>query len=174
MKYSLLEIYLKESKFDIVRDKNPELKQQIDFLEKEKLKPKYLDWSVKQLLTGSKLEDLIPTLKYFDTNQNRFKEKDINKYTSLKELEDLVKETGKSKTQEKKETKLISIVAGSLLLFSSIVDTALAETIVARLIVDEGSSPANCRFPLLATAQKSYRFRTTAPVTTWRSPSSTS
>ena len=95
------------AKIDDLITEYPDLSDSLKKIKSKNLKPKYFDWSIKQLLEGDKVEDLLPTIEYFDRNQNRFKEKDINKYEKLKDLEDLVKEISqtKSKKQERKETK---------------------------------------------------------------------
>jgi len=94
-------------KIDDLKSIHPELSDSLDELNRKKIKPKYLDWSVKQLLAGHKIQDIVPTIDYFDKNHSRFVEKDINKYKKLKDLEDEVKLLAqtKSKKQERKETK---------------------------------------------------------------------
>lgn len=68
---------------------------------------KYVEWMIKQLSQGVKKEDLVPTIQYFNRNQNKFQKKDINQYKSLKDLEDAAKdaESKKSNTQQRKIAK---------------------------------------------------------------------
>jgi hypothetical protein len=66
---------------------------------------------LKQVSAGHSENDLVPTIKYFDKNNQRFKNKDINSYTDLKDLEKFVKEIeGKrTKTDVKRAAKTNAI-----------------------------------------------------------------
>jgi hypothetical protein len=106
---SLLQEYIKrilsEKKSDDLKIKFPNLSSEIDELEKS-VHPKYLVWCVKQLTQDFSINDLIPTIKFYDKNSSKFQSKDINTYKTLKDLEDELKEIGsKSKTELRKETK---------------------------------------------------------------------
>ena len=68
-------------------------------------KNKYLIWIAQQLQKGYKAEDITSTIAFFHENPDRFEQKDIFKYEALKDLEDLVKEMGLSKRQEKEKDK---------------------------------------------------------------------
>lgn len=52
---------------------------------------KYLEWMIKQAIELG-TNDVIPTVEYFHKNIHKFKNKDINSYKTVKELEDKVKE----------------------------------------------------------------------------------
>jgi len=106
---SLLQEYIKrilsEKKSDDLKVKFPNLSSEIDELENT-VHPKYLEWCVKQLTQNFSINDLIPTIKFYDKNSSKFQSKDINTYKTLKDLEDELKEIGsKSKTELRKETK---------------------------------------------------------------------
>ena len=106
---SLLQEYIKrilsEKKSDDLKIKFPNLSNEIDELEKS-VHPKYLVWCVKQLSQDFSINDLIPTIKFYDKNSSKFQSKDINSYKTLKDLENELKEIGsKSKTELRKETK---------------------------------------------------------------------
>jgi hypothetical protein len=106
---SLLQEYIKriisEKKSDDLKIKFPNLSSEIDELEKS-VHPKYLVWCVKQLTQDFSINDLIPTIKFYDKNSSKFQSKDINSYKTLKDLEDELKEIGsKSKTELRKEVK---------------------------------------------------------------------
>lgn len=96
---------LTEGRIDDLKIKNPSLATMIDAI--ASIKPKYLDWAVKQLKLGHKPEDIIPTLRYFDANISRFEQKDINKY-DLKSLENTVKDlsTKVSRSQKTRDAKI--------------------------------------------------------------------
>lgn len=68
-------------------------------------KNKYLLWIAKQLKAGHDPSDISSSLQFFHKNPDRFKEKDIHKYKDLKQLEDLIKDMGLSKRQEKAKDK---------------------------------------------------------------------
>lgn len=68
-------------------------------------KNKYLMWIAKQLKAGHNESDISVTLRFFHENINRFIEKDIHEYKDLKELEDIVKNMGASKRQERQKKK---------------------------------------------------------------------
>jgi len=106
---SLLQEYIKrilsEKKSDDLKVKFPNLSNEIDELENT-VHPKYLEWCVKQLTQDFSINDLIPTIKFYDKNSSKFQSKDINSYKTLKDLENELKEIGsKSKTELRKETK---------------------------------------------------------------------
>ena len=106
---SLLQEYIKrilsEKKSDDLKVKFPNLSSEIDELENT-VHPKYLEWCVKQLTQNFSINDLIPTIKFYDKNSSKFQSKDINTYKTLKDLEDELKEIGsKSKTELRKEVK---------------------------------------------------------------------
>jgi len=106
---SLLQEYIKrilsEKKSDDLKIKFPNLSSEIDELENT-VHPKYLEWCVKQLTQNFSINDLIPTIKFYDKNSSKFQSKDINAYKTLKDLENELKEIGsKSKTELRKEVK---------------------------------------------------------------------
>ena len=106
---SLLQEYIKrilsEKKSDDLKVKFPNLSNEIDELENT-VHPKYLEWCVKQLTQDFSINDLIPTIKFYDKNSSKFQSKDINSYKTLKDLENELKEIGsKSKTELRKEVK---------------------------------------------------------------------
>jgi len=106
---SLLQEYIKrilsEKKSDDLKIKFPNLSSEIDELEKS-VHPKYLVWCVKQLTQDFSINDLIPTIKFYDKNSSKFQSKDISSYKTLKDLENELKEIGsKSKTELRKEVK---------------------------------------------------------------------
>ena len=106
---SLLQEYIKrilsEKKSDDLKIKFPNLSSEIDELEKS-VHPKYLVWCVKQLSHDFSINDLIPTIKFYDKNSSKFQSKDISSYKTLKDLENELKEIGsKSKTELRKEVK---------------------------------------------------------------------
>ena len=106
---SLLQEYIKrilsEKKSDDLKIKFPNLSNEIDELENT-VHPKYLEWCVKQLTQNFSINDLIPTIKFYDKNSSKFQSKDINSYKTLKDLENELKEIGsKSKTELRKEVK---------------------------------------------------------------------
>ena len=106
---SLLQEYIKrilsEKKSDDLKIKFPNLSSEIDELENT-VHPKYLEWCVKQLTQNFSINDLIPTIKFYDKNSSKFQSKDINTYKTLKDLENELKEIGsKSKTELRKEVK---------------------------------------------------------------------
>jgi len=106
---SLLQEYIKrilsEKKSDDLKVKFPNLSSEIDELENT-VHPKYLEWCVKQLTQDFSINDLIPTIKFYDKNSSKFQSKDINSYKTLKDLENELKEIGsKSKTELRKEVK---------------------------------------------------------------------
>lgn len=68
-------------------------------------KNKYLLWIAQQLKNGYNIEDIDATIKFFHENPSRFEEKDIHKYKDLKNLEDLIKDMGLSRRQEKEKNK---------------------------------------------------------------------
>lgn len=68
-------------------------------------KRKYLLWIARQLSLGCNAIDIENTLKFFHDNPDKFKVKDIHKYKTLKDLEDLVKEFGMSSRQSKFKDK---------------------------------------------------------------------
>jgi len=67
---------------------------------------KYLAWMLKQIMNGHIEEDIVPTIQYFHQNIQSFKNKDINSYEDLKDLEEIVKDT-ELKRQEKDNAKLV-------------------------------------------------------------------
>ncbi len=100
-----IKLVLVEKKSDTLKKKYPDLTAEIDELENA-VPVGYIEWCVKQIQSGSKLNDVIPTVKYFDKHKQRFKERDINRYTA-KSLEDEVKNISsqKSKNKQKEEIK---------------------------------------------------------------------
>jgi hypothetical protein len=98
---------MEAAKVDDLMAANPDLADDISRLSDEdpSKKGKYLEWCVKQLKMKAKMEDLVPTIQAFHTNQQRLEKKDINQYKSLKELEDAVKALPESKTKEKARVK---------------------------------------------------------------------
>jgi hypothetical protein len=68
-------------------------------------KNKYLLWIAQQLKKGHNSADISASIQFFHGNPDRFAQKDIHKYKDLKELEDLIKEMGLSRRQEKEKNK---------------------------------------------------------------------
>lgn len=89
LREAIREILL-EAKIDDLKKKYPEHIAILDKLVSGGMKSKYFEWAIKQIISGTKIEDLIPTISFFDKNWQRFKERDINRYTA-KSLEDAVK-----------------------------------------------------------------------------------
>ena len=96
-------------KVDDLKIKYPALVTQIDELNNADPSPskKYLQWMVKQINDGARIEDIIPSIQYFNSNTQKFDKKDIHQYSSVKELEDSVKAISEklSKTQQKNVAK---------------------------------------------------------------------
>lgn len=98
---------LQAAKVDDLVRANPDLEDEIRVLSDgdPSKKGKYLDWCVKQLKSGAKLEDLAPTIEAFHESQARLQKRDIGQYKSLKELENAIKDLPESKTKEKARVK---------------------------------------------------------------------
>ena len=92
-----------EAKSDDLKKKYPDKAADIDNLVSQRMKSKYLEWAVKQLIAGAAMSDLVPSIAYFDKNWQRFKNRDINSYTA-KSLEDTVKDLGFSSKKKSKES----------------------------------------------------------------------
>jgi hypothetical protein len=92
---------------DDLKKKYPDISEEIDEISQRdpSHRNKYVDWSVKQILRGHSLNDIIPTVELFNRKQMVLKQTDINKYEDLKELEDLLKALPESKRQEKQKAK---------------------------------------------------------------------
>jgi hypothetical protein len=101
------EVLLLEDRVSDAKKKYPELEKEIDELVSSDPSgsQKYLLWGVKQLSMGASINDLIPTIEFFHKNGPKFKNRDINAYKTLKELEDELKSITPTKTQERKATK---------------------------------------------------------------------
>jgi hypothetical protein len=101
------EVLLLEDRVSDAKKKYPELEKEIDELASSDPSgsQKYLMWSAKQLSLGVSVNDLIPTVEFFHKNGPKFKNRDINAYKTLKELEDELKSISPTKTQERKATK---------------------------------------------------------------------
>ena len=97
---------LTEGRIDDLKKKYPELSEKIDALASS-VKQKYVEWAVKQLRLGHSINDIIPTLNFFDKNVSKFENRDINSY-DLKSLENTVKSIGSksSVSQDRKEAKI--------------------------------------------------------------------
>jgi hypothetical protein len=102
------EVLLLEDRVSDVKTKYPDLEKEIDELASSDPSgsQKYLLWGVKQLSSGVSVNDLIPTIELFHKSTSRVKNKDINSYKSLKELENELKSIAPTKTQERKATKV--------------------------------------------------------------------
>jgi hypothetical protein len=84
-----------------IKDKNPNLTFQIDKLINSDPSgtKKYILWQIKQLKNGNNVEDLIRLISYFNNHIESFKQKDINKYLSLEELEKEIKIVSSKKSK---------------------------------------------------------------------------
>ena len=95
-------------KVDNLKAKHPDLSAEIDEIhQKDPSKnDKYIDWSVRQILRGHSLNDIIPTVELFHKKFSLLEKKDINQYKDLKDLENILKSLPESsKTQEKIKSK---------------------------------------------------------------------
>jgi len=94
-------------KVDNLKAKHPDLSSEIDEIhQKDPSKnDKYTDWSVRQILRGHSLNDIIPTVELFHKKYHILEKKDINQYKDLKDLENVLKDLPESKTQEKIKSK---------------------------------------------------------------------
>jgi len=98
---------LEAAKVDEFIIQNPDFEDEIKELSENdpSKKGKYLEWCVKQLKMKAKMDDLVPTITAFHTEQQRLAKKDINQYKTLKELENAIKDLPESKTKEKTRVK---------------------------------------------------------------------
>lgn len=94
-----------EGKVDDLKVQNPSFSSYIDELSVS-VKLKYLPWALRQVKAGERTEDVILTLSLFDKNFQRLDNKDINSYTSLKQLDDVVKTLGQSKKSQYDDVKI--------------------------------------------------------------------
>jgi hypothetical protein len=105
---NLISELLIEGKIDDLQEKYPNLDVQALAQLDPTPQKKYIEWIVKQTLAGGSKDDIGPTIDYFHKNNQRFQNKDINSYKTLKSLEDVVKDISQKKTSaerraEKKE-----------------------------------------------------------------------
>jgi len=61
---------------------------------------KYVPWMTQQLLQGHNVDEIVSAIKFFNNNSKKLAKKDINKYTDLKELQELAQHSGPSKREE--------------------------------------------------------------------------
>lgn len=96
-----------EGKVDLLKQQNPKLSNEIDRLAQSDPSKtlKYINWAVKQLKMGAKMEDLVPTISIFHRKIDKFKNRDINKYKTLKELEDETRKISVTKTRKEIKAK---------------------------------------------------------------------
>lgn len=102
---SLIQLTLLEGKVEDLTKKYPDV--DVEHLAKNDPSPtkKYLEWMCKRVedfydeggTTTEVYNDLIPTVKYFHDNIQRFPQKDILQFKSLKELENAVKDISSKK-----------------------------------------------------------------------------
>ncbi len=92
---------------DNLKKKYPDLSEEINSLISSDPSGRniYLLWSIKQLLKDFNINDIIPTIKLFHENKQSLNKKDINQYSSLKELEDTIKERLEKRQTRKEEIK---------------------------------------------------------------------
>ncbi len=92
---------------DNLKKKYPDLSEEINSLISSDPSGRniYLLWSIKQLLKDFSINDIIPTIKLFHDNKQSLNKKDINQYSSLKELEDTIKERLEKRQTRKEEIK---------------------------------------------------------------------
>lgn len=92
-------------KLEEALEKYPNLKDSIQELSSRdpSKNNKYLNWGIQQLQNGYSLNDIIPTLELFHKKKDGLEKKDINQYSDLKELENLLKNLSESKRQIKKQ-----------------------------------------------------------------------
>lgn len=90
---------LLEGRVEDLKKKYPKI--DVESLAEEDPSPtkKYLAWILKQISHGYSSHDVIPTIKFFDANLQRFKNKDVNSYKDLKDLENEVKKVGDKPTK---------------------------------------------------------------------------
>jgi len=95
------------AKVDELISENPDFADEINQLSEKdpSKKGKYLEWCVKQLKLKANMDDLVPTIDAFHSNNQRMQKKDINQYKTLKELENAIKDLPESKTKEKARVK---------------------------------------------------------------------
>lgn len=94
-----------EAKVDDLKKKHPDLVDKIDSIATS-IPAKYLEWAVKQLKSGQKQEDIVPTILLFDKKKGSLEKKDIFSY-DLKTLEDVLKALPqKTKKGEKRDAKV--------------------------------------------------------------------
>ena len=106
MLYHLIAIRI-AGKIEDLKSKYPENSDAIDEFSKSDPsgKNKYVEWAVKQLIDGNVIQDIIPTVELFDKNKSRLKNRDINQYKDLKDLESELKNLPQSKSKEKTDSK---------------------------------------------------------------------
>lgn len=90
---------------ELVQSKYPEQFEEAVGVEDPSDNNKYLLWIAKQLKIGHNAADISATIRFFHENPARFEQKDIMKYKDLKTLEDIIKDMGLSKRQEKEKEK---------------------------------------------------------------------
>ena len=105
-----------EGRVDDAREKFPDMEEDV-FAEIVANQPagsnnKYLVWSCKQveeLMADDEdrmaIRNVIQAVRLFDGNQQRLKQRDLNQYKSIEEVETAVAELGKSKGEEKKQVR---------------------------------------------------------------------
>lgn len=96
-------LVLNEAKIDVIKQRFPQFAATLDRV--NRIHPKYLEWSAKQLTAGAKEQDLLPTLRVFNTRSSSFDKRDINAYPTLADLEDTVKSLKPSRRAEKSVAK---------------------------------------------------------------------
>lgn len=96
---------------EVLKQKYPELANEIDYLagaDPSGGKQKYLQWEVNQLRKGLpegwELHELAYVVLYFTQYMDRIKEKDINKYKSVVDLDEVVTSAMDEEEVEEKET----------------------------------------------------------------------
>ena len=89
------EINIKEKTFEnlieFVQLNYPNKLNDINNIINSQIKYEYKLWIIKQFLEGNSLNDIMPSIEYFDKNKNSFIKKDINSYNA-KELENEIKD----------------------------------------------------------------------------------
>lgn len=96
----------KMTRTELLKKKYPEVAEEaLTIDDPSEGKNKYLIWIAKQLKKGHNPSDISASISFFHGNPQRFQEKDVNKYKNLKDLENLIKEMGLSKRQEREKIK---------------------------------------------------------------------
>lgn len=89
---------------DDVLEKHPNYKEQINKTI-GKVKQFYLRWVVKQLDYNERIDEIISIIDAFERHKHKLKNKDLYSYEHLADLRSAIEESGKTKSEFKKEVK---------------------------------------------------------------------